>query len=613
MHDDQGPGSTPPRPDEAAEGGAPQPPRGPGETAEAVSATAVSRPEPPARRKTRLALLGGVLAGLLLIAAGAVAGVLFILRGTGDVLVDNVPSDALVYATAYLDPSADQKLNLASLLRKFPAVEDENVGRWFSEQMDEGLGDLGLGFEEDVKPWLGTQAGVVITSPAGDEPGAAILIATDDPGATEAAMVRVQGSDEFEGKQWSTTEHGGVTIHVASLDFPDLPTSITPSMVYAISDDVLILASDEDAAKAVIDAEDDNLADDENYATTMTSLPEDRLAMAYINMPAIVDVLKDQGLQEAMALSGQPGGMDALDAYRGMAMSVAAERDGMAMRMVANVDTEDLPDTEPVEAHRSAVLDWIPQDTYGFMGSSGLDQGLKELLDTLDDAQPGFRDEADRLGLTDAAEGLTGDFGLTVDPQPDSDIPGGAFLLAVDDPAAVRSFLDRMATFVSQGMADAFAGDPASGLVAPTSASGSLHQSPFSPPSLAWKTESYGGVEIRSLPTPDTAMSGIAIAYAVADDMAIVATSPGEIKQLIDASNGANVTDNANYRAAIAHGDETNTGMMFMDLQSIIAAIADADPSAGDLETDMAPLKAFIMTSGASQETSFIDMFLLIT
>ena len=50
-----------------------------------------------------------------------------IIAGSPDLLTKMIPSDAAIYSTVYLDPSASQKLNLNNVLSHFPQVKDQGT------------------------------------------------------------------------------------------------------------------------------------------------------------------------------------------------------------------------------------------------------------------------------------------------------------------------------------------------------------------------------------------------------------------------------------------------------------------------------------------------------
>jgi hypothetical protein len=105
------------------------------------------------------------------------------------------PSSALAFITISLDPAIEQKKNLLSIARAFPAakVKDE-----FQSARDDLLQRLlassGLDYKTDVKPWLGNEVAVAALPAAapGTAPFAAVFIAAKDPGKAEAALAKAE-------------------------------------------------------------------------------------------------------------------------------------------------------------------------------------------------------------------------------------------------------------------------------------------------------------------------------------------------------------------------------------------------------------------------------------
>src|SRR5207244_11202678 len=136
--------------------------------------------EPQPRRSWAKPLVIG-LSVLIAVAGMAVAGAAFFLRGSSDTITAMVPDDASVYATVYLDPALGQKLALRSLFSKFPATDttgelNERLDGFF----DNGLQDTGLSFRTDVRPWVGSQVGLVVKVVSSTTDTAALVASTDD-------------------------------------------------------------------------------------------------------------------------------------------------------------------------------------------------------------------------------------------------------------------------------------------------------------------------------------------------------------------------------------------------------------------------------------------------
>lgn len=635
-NDSQNPGQTPEQPPSEMPQASETPAAPPAETPPSADSQEAAVPEPvssdtteaPKVRKKRVGLLAALIIGLLLIAAGAAATVMIALRGTSDVLLNKAPDDSLIYATVYLDPAASQKMNIESLLGKFPNVGNADFDQQFSNFMNNAFSGTGLDYETDVKPWLGTQMGAVVV-PSMNEPGVAALLASKDDGAAEAALAKMKTGDRYAGVKWTDQDYKGVNITIGSYDMSGMGLdmgAMAPAMVYAIVDGTVVLSNNVDAVKAIVDAAGDSksLADSSTYSDTMAQLPRERVAEVFVNGVALTDLVKQTTDLSGM-VSAEAGALRSLESLRGAGISLSVESDGIAMKMAGLLDTSKLPAGSTGAApHENAVISWTPADAYGFMAAGNLGQTLGGLIDQIDQASPGLADQADQMGLGTVVDALSGDFGVVVTPGT-GPTPAGAVLMATDDEAAMQSFLDVIAPLAVSGLTGSSSTSSGGGFSPPPG--GMPPEMPglpampspdaVTPLSMVtaqptWQTEDYEGVTISYLTLPDTEAEGVTPAYAISDGMAIIATSPEEIKKLIDAHGGSQITSSPNYKAAIAHADAENSEMFYMDIEAIIR---DAAAASGDdaMVNDAKPLKAIVITGGGTSDKPTGTLFVLIT
>ncbi|HVE46710.1 MAG TPA: DUF3352 domain-containing protein [Acidimicrobiales bacterium] len=138
------------------------------------------------------------------------ASLLLVLQACGDKTDEAAraagitPVNALALVSVNLDPSIEQKRNLLSVARKFPAASDRVKGE-FDQTRDELLDDLvkeaGLDFKRDVEPWLGDEVAFALLPPdGGDEPRPVVLVQTTDEAKATAAIEKVRTSGDFEGQ-----------------------------------------------------------------------------------------------------------------------------------------------------------------------------------------------------------------------------------------------------------------------------------------------------------------------------------------------------------------------------------------------------------------------------
>ncbi len=117
-----------------------------------------------------------------LVGATVVAGYLAIFAAGTDRAARAVPADAIAYATVYLQPSTGQQMNLALLLGHVPGFADAaNLDQKIHEIAARFLGQAGIDYEADVRPWIGNQLSVALR-PGDRRPGDAV---TDPAGRRE--------------------------------------------------------------------------------------------------------------------------------------------------------------------------------------------------------------------------------------------------------------------------------------------------------------------------------------------------------------------------------------------------------------------------------------------
>ena len=548
-------------------------------------------------------VLALMIALAVLAAAVGIAFALGIFKGSDDDLAATMPDDTLVYATVYLDPSGSQKQNLTTLLSKFPGLKAQGI----TDLSGEGI--LGIAPDEiasQIEPWLGSQASVGVRVNALTGAEVAYVVDSIDDAKAKDAIRAFQSSPAASGMTWTSLEREGVEIAAAT------ETGGTePTLFLTVEDGTVIISPNQSFVFSILDTigGDDSLAADANFTDTISTLPTDRLALAYVNMESAVQ-LATAGLG-GLGSSGGADPMASLKAFRGLALTLGAESNGIAIDMTQLMDPSKVPaaqksiaDSIP-EPHQNAVLAFTPENAYGVFALSGLKQAVQAVVGQLEAAG---MPTTSIPGLDSALDALGSDAGIVVTPgsvdTPDE--PAGALLLAVDDPEAASAFL--------AGVEPDLVPDPS--MATPFPIPGDKKQP--KPEPQTWEETDYNGVTIRHL-TEDTSGFGDepAWAYAVSDDTVIFATDLAEVQRILDAkTSGTNVTSSSVYQEAIAHGSAENDAIVFVNMSQIIEGI-EAN-SQGDTEwtsevkPNLDPIKAFLYTGTGTDERTDADMFLLI-
>jgi len=510
------------------------------------------------------------------------------------VLVEMVPADASIYATAYLDPAAEQKVKVRNLVGKFPALKDtDELNRRLDQMLNEALADTGL-TSVDIRPWLGSQVGVALRVGKDEQFAVAFLIRSKDDAAAQSALGKLRTGPQGSGVAWKDEQYGGITL--STTDATDTPS-------YGLIEHTVVLASQADFLRDLVDAQQDkieDLASSATYQETVGSLPQGRLGLGYMNVSSLAEALRTS-LGAATAGAAAIPGLEQLDAVRGLAATVSAKSDGLAAEFTTLIDRSKLT----AEAQKlfapgtgeNAALGFTPASAYGVFATVGFKSGMESLLDLVAQTDPSFDQTDAQLGLSDAVRHLTGETAIEARPGT-AGYPGGAWLLGTDDEGSMQRLLDRAADQLGLALADPFTG------IAPSV-----------------RHETYGGADIGILSTgnPDLERFGVEPAYAVSQGMAIIASSPDEVKAALDAkSSGSAIATGERFKEALAEAPGDKRFVIYLDVQAIAAAVRTAlDPSAVEefdrqVAPNLTPVKRFIMNSQNEGDRSTIRMFVLI-
>ncbi len=526
------------------------------------------------------ALAGGGIA--VLVAGGIAAAVLAFgfLRGSADAMVSFAPSDTAVYANLDLQPSGGQLLSLNDILGKFPGLSGGSRDATINQWLDSGLAQSGLS-HRDVRSWLGSQLSlIVLRGSDAATPAEVSLLASTNDSAAQAMFATFKSGPVGTTQRWTSANYDGVTVH-AGQD----PSGATD--IWAISAHTVIVGTSETAVDEVIDTSQGKhagLASEADYTAVQARVPADRLAFLYLDVPRLGALIPS---------AGSLGVSSALSGYAGIGEAVVASSSGITVTGTINFDPAKLSAaaraTLGVAAHTNGALAYIPGDAFGFVTLVGLPQTLKSLVSL---AVPGLgasgSQALDQLGITGASgiiSHFTGDAGVEVEQLPGAHVPSGALLIATDSSTAAQSFLDQLATTLcsaAQGCG-----------------------------SSAATQQTYKGVTISSITIGGADASQLSPSWAVDGGWAIVASTPAEVRAIIDAKRGGNITTSPQYQAVARQVETSNNGMFYLNVQALVAAVRAVLPAdvGATFDQQVAPYLAPVGAIGSSSR-SFSDHIL---
>jgi hypothetical protein len=484
---------------------------------------------------------------LLGLAAGSVAaGYLLFFSGSADRLAAMAPSTTAAYVSVYLQPSAGQQLNLAALIGRLPGFADSaSLDEKVDQIITTILGESGIDYAADVKPWLGDQLAMAAWPSADDaaEPAFALIADVKDLAAAEASLPTLLGG---EGATPSTQAYRGTDITVAGMT------------AYAFLDDTVVIGQSAASVQAMVDVANGaaSLGSRADFADAMSRLPADHLASAFMDLEAL----------------GRTAGEGEIDGLTTASAALVAEPDGLRLSGDAPIDLDVPPDGAP--AGRSQLPDWMPANALAsvvLVDAAGILEASEPVLDGSEAGEEalGLLDTvraiaAFGLGLdldTDVLPLLNGEVGLAITDLA-GEIPGAQLFLRPDDTSALAAQLETLAS----SLADAGA---------------------------SLDSIEIDGTDITVLDVPEIGQ----VAYAVVDEVAVLALAPEEVADAVAARrSGSTLSQTDAYTQAFAVAGTHQGSEAFVDLGALIElGVADAtgvtlDGDARDILTQLGAL-----------------------
>lgn len=508
------------------------------------------------------------LTSLLVLAGGAVvAGYLFVFAASPDRTARAVPEGATLYATVYLQPSAGQRMNLGELLGRVPGFADEAALEGKIHEITQRLlGEAGIDYEANVRPWLGNQVAVAVRPGAGLDPAEAdvfVLMGVRDPPAVREALERELSA---AGAELTSQTYQGVGIRAGS------------DTAYAVTDDLLVLARDVAGVQDALDADANrapSLADSADFAAALRALPADHVGAAYLDL---------EGLSAA-ASDGLP-----LDGYSSLALVLVIEPDGLRLVGRAPFDadraSEGARHAFALSSEPSSLAEWMPADTQAEVVVFGLSSTIAAIEDQLG-ATPGLEDAAAALAQLRALAALglgidvDGDLlplldreaGLAVTGLEDG-APHGQLLLRPADPDTAAGALGRMRDALAERGADI-------------------------------DEREEGGVTITTLALAEVG----SVSYAVSHGIVVLALDADGVVAALEANaDGASLADNPAYRAAWQLAGDRGGNEAYLDIGSVVDQVDTLVELTEDGRDILRATGALGMTAPARDTTTEIHL-----
>ena len=107
---------------------------------------------------------------------------------------------------------------------------------------------------------------------------------------------------------------------------------------------------------------------------------------------------------------------------------------------------------------------------------------------------------------------------------------------------------------------------------------------------------------ISTITIPSVNVAELGPSYAVDDGWAIIASTPAEVRAVIDARRGGNITTSPQYQVVAGQIGASNDGAFYLNVQAIVAAVRTVLPADARVAFDqqVAPYLTPIQAIGSS-------------
>jgi hypothetical protein len=205
-----------------------------------------------------------------------------------------VPKQSTVVASVLVRP--DRLANLWEYLaapRLRPAVQQDQAR---IEQLL--LANTGLTYSRDIQPWLGEEVTAALVSPDldqdpvnGETPGYLVALACDDSATAQATLELYWQNRAIAGDALTFEDFSGSRLIYARRGTGRSPNGDSPQLATVlVANRYLLVANHPDVLRQALTAAqstDLNLQADRRYKTALRSLPQPRVGLLALNLPAL--------------------------------------------------------------------------------------------------------------------------------------------------------------------------------------------------------------------------------------------------------------------------------------------------------------------------------------
>lgn len=478
-----------------------------------------------------------------------------------------------------IDPDLTQLKNYERIKDIYLSVPE--VKKALDDVQDDLKRESDINFENDVKPWLGSEAALImpeVFTTGKSEPDFLIAVAAKDKKKAEDFAQKLRREEEKSGSVFRERNYNNVTITVENK--PGSP------LVYALVKNHIMFSNSENLMCQTIDKyldKGNSLASNDSYKEAMSKLPKSRSGALYIDVDSIAgEMSRNADLRQ----------FDQLEAYNGVGMSLSFVDEGVRIDYSIACDEDNLNKSKKggtVSLDKTTEI--IPGDALAYAGVTNLDQGLEDFISSTKNL-PGYSREISNFerdtGLNperDILSWMNGIFAIAFLPDNsglfgEMDVPFGIIaLIGTDDSSAASGSMKTLANaLVRQG--------------------------------ARRSDRTFNNQEVHYLLDP---LRGAVLAgYGIRDDFLVIGSSSNMLEQGLG-TNKNNIAGNPGFKKATADLSSIEDGCVFIDVEKATSTIYNSLDSYDRQEFNrsvypyLKPVKTLSMGVESTKSNGYVD------
>lgn len=307
--------------------------------------------------------------------------------GSGADPASVAPVDAPLFLEVAVHPEGEVKSNIETLVEDVAGIDD--LGSLIVDELEEQANDSDepVDFAKEIEPWLGEKAGMFFQSYDGDDfQSYGVAVQTTDADAAR----------EFIDKQ-AKSEDGPA--EDGSYEGVDFKVELDDDQTVGMIGDLLVIAEDEEAFKAAVDASGgDALSGSDVFTKAMSGVSSGSFADVYVDVGGLIE--QAGGTVDPQALQFlDTAGIDPTE------MTATASLVPGSDRVELNLSS-DLGGATAPSGDVSELLGSLPQNAFAAIASADFGKQLQEGIDSLDASGIPGEIPPNKLKSTLAAAGI---------------------------------------------------------------------------------------------------------------------------------------------------------------------------------------------------------------